>query len=196
MTRVIAGRARGRRLESLRGVKTRPTASRVKQTLFDILAPRLAGCRFLDLCAGTGAVGLEALSRGARRAVLVERDRTAAAVIRRNARLLAAERAQVAVRAEDCLVALRDLARARETFDVIYFDPPYEGALYEPVLDALSARGLVAGGGIVVVEHFHKRALPETIGGLSRERSVRIGDHRLAFYRLAAVEQGGASEPA
>jgi len=195
MTRVIAGRARGRRLESPRSAGTRPTGSRVKQTLFDILAPRLAGCRFLDLCAGTGAVGLEALSRGARRVVLVERDPAAAAVIRRNVQLLAADRGAVAVQARECLAALRELARVREVFDVIYFDPPYDSALYEPVLEALSAP-LLAEGAIVVAEHFHTRALPETIGGLSRERAVRIGDHRLAFYRLAAVEQGGASEPA
>jgi 16S rRNA (guanine966-N2)-methyltransferase len=101
VTRIIAGRAKGRRLLAPRGQGTRPTASRVKQTLFDILAPRVRGCRFLDLCAGTGAVGLEALSRGAAGVVLVEQDERAVALIRRNVAELQAGPGEVGVRRAD-----------------------------------------------------------------------------------------------
>lgn len=185
MTRIIAGRAKGRRLVAPRGSATRPTASRVKQTLFDILAPQLPDSRFLDLCAGSGAVGLEALSRGAAEVVLVERDARAAALVRVNAATLSAGPGRVEVRRADCLGALRDLAREGRRFDLVYLDPPYESDLYESALAALGALGLLEASGQVVAEHFHKRPLPETIGALVHHRSVRVGDHRLSFYRRA-----------
>ena len=163
MTRIITGRGKGRRLQAPAGEHTRPTGARVKQTLFDILAPRLPGCRFLDACAGSGSIGLEALSRGAARVVLVETSAPAVATLRSNAALLAD-------------------AKAGESFDLVYLDPPYESDLYEPLL--LECGGtLLSAGGLVVAEHFHKRALPETIGPLRTVRDVRVGDHRLSFYK-------------
>jgi 16S rRNA (guanine966-N2)-methyltransferase len=185
VTRIIAGRAKGRRLVAPRGQATRPTASRVKQTLFDILAPRLPGSRFLDLCAGTGAVGLEALSRGAAEVVLVERDARVAALMRVNAVALSEGAGRVDVRRSDCLRALRDLAREGCRFDLVFLDPPYESELYEAALEALGSLDLLEASGQVVAEHFHKRPLPETIGALVHHRSVRVGDHRLSFYRRA-----------
>ncbi len=184
MPRIIGGRGKGRRLKTPGGSSTRPTGSRVKQTLFDILAPRLPGCRFLDLFAGGGTVGLEAASRGAASVVLVEADRYAATLIRRNAETLGLAGA-VDVRASDCRAALRVLASAKARFDIVYLDPPYDSPLYEPVLDDLGRLGLLAPSGLAVAEHFHKRALPETIGTLVRDRSRRVGDHGLAFYRVA-----------
>jgi 16S rRNA (guanine966-N2)-methyltransferase len=195
MPRIIAGRGKGRRLATPRGSATRPTAARVKQTLFDILARRLPGCRFLDLCAGGGTVGLEAASRGAALVVLVELDRHAAALIRRNAEALAAP-CDVDVRAVDCRVALRALAREEARFDLVYLDPPYESPLYEPVLEDLATLDLLAPGALVVAEHFHKRPLPETIGTLVRDRSRRIGDHILAFYRAAGAGRSGPADVA
>jgi 16S rRNA (guanine(966)-N(2))-methyltransferase RsmD len=153
----------------------------VRQTLFDILSPRVQGCRFLDAFAGSGGVGLEALSRGAARVVLVERSPEAVAVLRRNVeRLGAAPEAEV--HRQDALVALAALADAGRRFDIIYVDPPYEGDLYEAVLEQVGRSGLLDDDGRLVAEHFHKRALPERIGGLVRIRSVRVGDHRLSFY--------------
>ena len=185
MTRIIAGRAKGRRLAAPRGSATRPTASRVKQTLFDILAPCLPGCRFLDLCAGSGAAGLEALSRGAAEVVLVERDARVAALVRVNAAALSAGAGRVEVRRSDCLRALRDLAGEGRRFDLVFLDPPYDSELYEEALEALGALDLLEASGQAVAEHFHKRPLPETIGALVHHRSVRVGDHRLSFYRRA-----------
>ena len=191
MTRIIGGTGKGRRLRTPRGDATRPTGARVRQTLFDILAPRVPGSRFLDAFAGNGGVGLEALSRGAARVVLVDQSRAAIEVIRENARLLAAAGGDVQIYHQDARIALTALADSGVRFDVIYLDPPYDSALYEEVLDVVSTMGLLQAGGMAVAEHFHKRALPETIGRLARTRSVRVGDHRLTFYRVqeSAIER-------
>jgi 16S rRNA (guanine966-N2)-methyltransferase len=183
VTRIIGGEAKGRRLDAPRGSATRPTASRVKQTLFDLLAPRLSGCRFLDLFAGSGAVGLEALSRGAAEVVLVENDRRAVKLIRRNAERLGPLGPHVNVRPVHFGQALTALARERRRFEVVFLDPPYESDLYEPALEQLDRLGLLADEATVAVEHFHKRPVPETIGRLVRERQVRVGDHVLSLYR-------------
>jgi 16S rRNA (guanine966-N2)-methyltransferase len=182
MIRIIAGRAKGRRLQTPPGQHSRPTAARVRQTLFDILAPRIPGCRFLDACAGSGAIGLEALSRGAARVVLVETDAAALQSIRANAKLLEGGGGEVEILRQDARIALPALAERGRRFDVVYLDPPYAGDLYQPLLDAVSQGGLLETDGVLVAEHFKKRALPETIGRLSQTRSVRVGDHALAFY--------------
>jgi len=183
MTRIIAGRGKGRRLKTPQGLTTRPTAARLRQTLFDILAPELPGCRFLDALAGSGAIGLEALSRGAARVVFVDESGPAIAAIRENVAALAAAGGDVQVLRQDARVALGALADSGVRFDVVYLDPPYDSGLYEELLEIVSAMGLLREGGTVVAEHFHKRELPETIGRLARSRSVRVGDHRLTFYR-------------
>jgi 16S rRNA (guanine966-N2)-methyltransferase len=184
MTRVIGGQGRGRRLKTPAGDKTRPTGARVRQTLFDILAPEIGGARFLDLCAGGGGVGLEALSRGASRVVFVDRASGAVEAIRANAAAMSALGGEVEVFRQEATTAAAGLAAAGHRFDVIFIDPPYESDLYEPLLEA--GDRLLEDGGAVVAEHFHKRELPATIGRLVRARSVRIGDHRLTFYRRSA----------
>jgi 16S rRNA (guanine966-N2)-methyltransferase len=183
--RIIAGRARGRRLKAPRGEATRPTGSRVKQALFDMLAPRMPGCRFLDAFAGSGGIALEALSRGASRVVAIDESAAAVAAIRENLRLLADAGGEAQVFRQDARVALAALADQGVRFDVVYLDPPYASDLYEPLLAQVAEMGLLGPDGVAVAEHFHKRALPETIGGLVRTRSVKVGDHRLSFYRRA-----------
>jgi 16S rRNA (guanine966-N2)-methyltransferase len=186
MSRIIAGAGKGRRLRAPAGGATRPTGARVRQTLFDILAPVVPGSRFLDAFAGGGGVGLEALSRGARRVVLVDRARAAVEVIRGNLGLLGAV-VGADVFHQDARVALPALADRGERFDIVYLDPPYDSDLYEAVLPL--AESVLAEGGVIVAEHFHKRALPERMGPLVNARSVRIGDHRLTFYRRNAEER-------
>ena len=183
MARIIGGEGKGRRLKSPKGLATRPTGARVRQTLFDILAARLPGCRFLDAFAGSGAVGLEALSRGAALVVFVESAAGAVSALRANADALAGAGGDVRVVRQDARVALAALADAGESFDVIYVDPPYASDLYEKTLEQAGRKGLLGEDGVVVAEHFHKRALPERIGALARTREVRVGDHRLSFYR-------------
>jgi 16S rRNA (guanine(966)-N(2))-methyltransferase RsmD len=181
MSRIIAGRGKGRRLKTPGGLETRPTGGRVKQTLFDILAPALPGCRFLDAFAGAGGIGLEAMSRGASKVVLVDVSAAAVAAIKENLRALEGLGGDAQVFRQDARVALPALADAGHRFDVVYLDPPYAGDLYEPLLRL--ADRVLAPDGLVVAEHFHKRVLPETIGRLARAREVRVGDHRLTFYR-------------
>jgi 16S rRNA (guanine966-N2)-methyltransferase len=177
--RIIAGQARGRRLKAPAGRDTRPTGDRVKQTLFDILAPRLPGCRFLDLFAGSGAIGLEAVSRGAEAVVLVDQARPAVEAARENVAALDASDTVLVVQ-QAVGAALRNL-KGGEPFDVVFLDPPYDSPLYEDVLEVVP--GVLAEDGLVVAEHFHKRELPATIGPLVLTRAVRVGDHRLSFFR-------------
>ena len=185
MSRIIGGAGRGRRLRTAAGEATRPTGARVRQTLFDILAPRVPGCRFLDAFAGSGGVGLEALSRGASRVVLVDSNAAAVDAARENATALAAAGGEVQVFRQDARTALQALADEGRAFDVVYLDPPYASELYEP-LAQLAGERLLAKGGVLVAEHFHKRPLPERIGALARTRQKRIGDHCLSFYARAA----------
>ena len=180
MSRIIGGAGKGRRLKSPGGDATRPTGARVRQTLFDILAPVVPGCRFLDAFAGGGSVGLEALSRGARRVVLVDDSRGAVEAIRANAALVPAG-SVAEVHRGDALAALRAFRDRGERFDVVYVDPPYASRLYDAALPL--AAEVLAEDGVIVAEHFHKHALPERIGGLVSARSVRVGDHRLTFFR-------------
>jgi 16S rRNA (guanine(966)-N(2))-methyltransferase RsmD len=189
LTRIIGGLGKGRRLRTPRGQATRPTGARVRQTLFDILAPRLPGCRFLDAFAGNGGVGLEALSRGAARVVLVDQSRAAVEAIRENVRAVSGAGGDVQVHHQETRVALAALKGRGVRFDVVYLDPPYASALYEPLLE--ESEHLLAEAGVVIAEHFHKRALPETIGRLARTRSVRVGDHTLTFY----ARHTGAGDP-
>lgn len=189
MSRIIGGAGKGRRLKTAGGDQTRPTGARVRQSLFDILAPRVPGCRFLDAFAGNGGVGLEALSRGASRVVLVDRSAPAVAAARENARALGALGGEVQVFRQEAGTALEAFAAEGRQFDVIYLDPPYASELYEPLV-ALAGERLLAADGVVVAEHFHKRSLPERIGALVRTRSKRVGDHCLSFYAPAPASGG------
>ncbi|HXS72224.1 MAG TPA: 16S rRNA (guanine(966)-N(2))-methyltransferase RsmD [Patescibacteria group bacterium] len=181
--RVIAGTARSIRLDAP-GPGTRPLADRVKQTLFAILEPDLPRARFLDLFAGSGAAGIEALSRGAAHATFVERDQRAIGTIRTNlARtgLDGADRATL-VRA-DALVWLRDPDRVAGTpYDVVLIDPPYDEV--ETMMAALEGvSAVVTRNARVVAKHFWRTAPPPTVGLLASERERRFGDTALTFYR-------------
>ena len=189
MSRIIAGSGKGRRLKAPRGRNTRPTGARVKQALFDILAARMPGCRFLDVCAGSGAIGLEATSRGAVRVILVDASASAVAAILANRESLRGSGGDVQVLRQDARIALATLADHGERFDVVYLDPPYESGLYLPLLAQLGETGLLEPEGVAVAEHFHKLDLPERIGRLVQTRRVRVGDHRLSFYRILAGDQ-------
>ncbi len=194
MSRIIGGAGKGRRLKTAGGDDTRPTGARVRQTLFDILAPEIPGCRFLDAFAGNGGVGLEALSRGAAKVVLVDRGAGAVEAARENARALESAGGEVRVFRQEARTALATFADQGLRFDVVFLDPPYASALYEPLLELVGA-SLLEEGGVAVAEHFHKRALPERIGGLARRRLARIGDHCLSFYRrVQRAAEAGAEE--
>jgi 16S rRNA (guanine966-N2)-methyltransferase len=181
--RVIAGIYKGRRLKTLEGLKVRPTSDRLRETLFNILAPRIEGSRFLDLCAGSGAVGIEALSRGAESAMFVESSRRAAAVISENLRHCGIGR-EAGVIVRDALAALRYCATHGQQFDIVYFDPPYDSPLYSSVLWALARDGTLAPGGLVIAEHRRGLALLPDYDRLRPFREVVQGDAVLTFYSV------------
>ena len=177
--RIIAGTRKGRRLFTPRWDGLRPTSDRLRETLFGILGPAVEGARVLDGCAGTGAVGLEALSRGAAHVVFIDRDPRAAALIRRNAAVCGlADRCTV--RRAALPAALRRLVPA--VFDLVLLDPPYDA----PDVGALLAAAAVhlGPGSLLVIEHARYRdpPAPPTLEAL---RSVRAGDSALRFYRPA-----------
>jgi 16S rRNA (guanine966-N2)-methyltransferase len=181
---VIAGSARGLRLEAP-GPGTRPLGDRVKQTLFAILEPDLIGVRFLDVFAGSGAAGIEALSRGAGHATFVERDPAATRVIAANLERthLGGERATVVT--TDALAWLRRLEAGPSSrgFDVVFVDPPYaEVGLLAATLEAVVRH--LAPGARVVAKHFWREQPPVKVGLLASERERRFGETTLTFYRL------------
>ena len=185
--RIIAGTLKGRRLRSPRWPGLRPTSDRLRETLFNVLAPRVAGARVLDAFAGTGALGIEALSRGAATVVFIEQDRRAQALIAENLEHCGVRNGCVIIRGPVArgLRALRGDPASRP-FDLVLLDPPYE-------LDADEALAgidaLVAPGGVVVLEHARRQPAPARAGRLVRTREIAAGDSALAFYSPQAAER-------
>lgn len=179
--RVIAGRARSTRLQAP-GEGTRPLGDRVKQTLFAMLEPVLPGSRFLDLFAGSGAAGIEALSRGAAEAAFIERDADACRIIAANLERTSLTPGTRVIRA-DALAWVRDRTRATEPpWDVVFADPPYADT--QLLADTLAAIGpLIAPEGVVVAKHFWRDAPPARAGLLASDRDRRFGETALTFYR-------------
>ncbi len=177
--RVIGGAARGRKLLSVPGQGTRPIADRVKESLFNILGPEVEGCLFLDLFAGTGSVGIEALSRGARQAVFVEQDRRAVKVIGNNLQRTGLAEGAKVIRA-DVFKFLRQ--PPAEKFDIIYVAPPQYRGLWARTLHALERRDILAEDGLVVVQIHPKEFEPLNLGDLRLIDQRRYGSTVLCFY--------------
>lgn len=188
--RVIAGKFRSRSLKSLKGLALRPTSDRLRETLFNVLADRVAGSRFMDVFAGTGAVGIEALSRGAAEVVFIENHPPASALIKKNLASLdiysgASIFTLEAVRALDRLTSEHSTAAA--PFDLVFLDPPYAAADdYHRVLASLGDASFLGDGSLVIAEHRRTVDLPEKVGLLDRVRVLRQGDAALTFYRFLA----------
>ena len=175
--RVIAGTLRGRRLEAPTWAGLRPTSDKLRETLFNVLAPRIEGARVLDGYAGTGAVGIEAMSRGASHVTFVEQDRRACALIAANLEKCGIGNGY-AIIPSSVLQAI-DRLRDGPAFDVILLDPPYASDLHE----ALPHVGdIVKPGGVVILEHARKSQPPAFTGRLTRTRELQSGDSALTFY--------------
>jgi len=187
--RVIAGTLRRRMLDAPAGLATRPTSDRLRETLFNVLAPRMEGARFLDLYAGSGAVGIEAASRGAENVVLVERAEPALKVLRGNLEKLGL-RGAVRVEAVNVGAFVRRVRPENSVmrFDVVFLDPPYDAAEeYATMLELLGgdAVGLLAERAVVIAEHRRKEKLEGAYGTLRRVRLLEQGDASLSFYEAA-----------
>jgi len=185
--RVIAGRFRSRRLKGPGTMRLRPTSDRLRETLFNILGPAVEDSLFVDLYAGTGAIGIEAMSRGAKQAILVESNAKSARLIRENLKALEIGAGAELIEAH-AMAALEKIEKRHLIADFVFLDPPYEKAEeYSRVLDFLDASHLIAPQGIVIVEHRSKMEMPERLDRLECTREVEQGDTTLSFYRLAAA---------
>jgi 16S rRNA (guanine966-N2)-methyltransferase len=184
--RVIAGQFRSRVLAAPEGLATRPTSDRLRETLFNVIAPRTSGARFLDLYAGSGAVGIEAISRGASRVAFVERDPAAVKILRGNLERLEI-RQGIRIHAGSVKVFLRPRAgggERAERYDLVFLDPPYDAADEYATLGLLGGTGApyLAPGALVIAEHRRKQPLDERYGLLRRTRLLEQGDAALSFF--------------
>ena len=177
--RIIAGRLRGKKLKSPKGLVTRPVLARVREALFNILGD-IEGARFLDLYAGTGAIGIEAISRGAEAVTFVERGATQCRIIREN---LGAEADNTVVIRSDASRVLNRLAKDGVTFDVVFADPPYDLGLTQDTINAVCQSNILAEAGILAVTSRRDEKLPETACFCEMVVDKRYGDTRLTFYK-------------
>jgi 16S rRNA (guanine966-N2)-methyltransferase len=196
--RVIAGKFRSRLLKSLKGLGLRPTSDRLRETLFNVLVDRIPNARFVDAFAGTGAVGIEALSRGAREVIFIENHVPAVALIRKNLQTLGIQ-SLASVLALDALRGLQRMApnppAASPLVDIVFLDPPYAAAQeYRRVLTFLGTAPFLGEGSLVIAEHRSSVELPETFGRLWRVRVLRQGDAALSFYRFTSTNLQGGPE--
>ena len=185
--RIIAGEFRGRRLAAVKG-RIRPTSDKVREAIFNILGPAVAEARVLDLFAGTGALSLEALSRGAADAVLVEEHGAALSVLRENLETLDLKE-RTRVMAMPVSGAIRKLAAQEAQFNLIFLDPPYGRGLALKTLTALQASGLLRPDAVIVTEHSHREALPERLGRLLLNQGRRYGDTAITIYEVRENSQ-------
>jgi 16S rRNA (guanine966-N2)-methyltransferase len=179
--RVISGKFKGRKLKGPEGLEMRPTGDRLKESLFNILGPGLAGAVMLDVFSGTGAIGIEALSRGAGEVVFIESSEMAVRLIRKNLQICGITQGYRIIE-RDAFPSLRALARQGFQANIVFFDPPYNWKPYADLLEIVFTRHLLSRDARVVIEHHRKAVLPESGNGFHRSRIVRQGDHGLSFY--------------
>ncbi len=183
MMRIIAGAYRGLRLKTLKGEALRPTSDQLRETLFNVLGESIQGATFLDAYAGSGAVGIEALSRGAQEVVFVEHHRPAANLIRENLQVLGIDSGFRIIQSQ-VQTGLDQMAGQGEKFDFVFLDPPYaEIREYHRSLRELGRLKILRPASLVIVEHSRHCRLEERYGALSRARLLRRGGSQLAFYR-------------
>ena len=186
MPRVVTGRFRGAILQAPEGDKTRPTTDKVKEALFSIIQSDVPDSEFLDLFAGSGQIGIEALSRGARHVTLVERSGQAAAIISRNISKIKLDGSdEIRVHKKSVAQALELMGQAGEKFDIIFMDPPYRDVpqRLEEVTKLISDFKMLVDGGMLIAEHDKDCEIPEEINGLKRVRSCSYGITVITFFK-------------
>ena len=190
--RVISGTYRGLQLRTLKGGNLRPTSDQMRETLFDVLGPGVEGSTFLDAYAGSGAVGIEALSRGAKEVVFIEHHRPAQQLIRKNLEALGIQSGFYLIRST-VASGLEWLEQEGSEFDYVFLDPPYkEIAEYHHMLRLVGRSHLLDSRSLVIAEHSRFCVLEEGYGSLRRYRLIRHGDAQLGFYRV--MERGSGEE--
>ncbi len=178
---VTEGKHRGKFLQSTASPKVRPTARRLREVMFRILYRKIRAKRFLDLCAGAGTVGIEAMSRGALLGTFVERSAKMCSFIRKNMKTCGIKEGHGEIHEMEAVPFLKEMKKRKRCWDVVYFDPPYD-ADYDEVLKYLSRGTALEMGGILVIEHHAEMFFPEKINQLKRWRVVVQGDSALSFF--------------
>ncbi|GJL55277.1 MAG: methyltransferase [Nitrospirales bacterium] len=186
--RVIAGTQKGRRLKAPIGNRIRPTSERVREALFSILNVEVSHANVLDLCCGTGTIGLEALSRGAARVVFVDNHRDSLLLLKNNIRRCGEPPNTVTLAGDAWELVRHPHLHRLGPFDIIYVDPPYQHDNLEQLLGELSAGQTLACDGMMVVEHFWKTVLPQDVGSVQQVRHARYGDTVLTFFQQTKHE--------
>jgi 16S rRNA (guanine966-N2)-methyltransferase len=192
MPRVVAGECRGVKLVAPSGEKTRPTTDKIKEALFSILQRRIPDCSFLDLFGGSGQMGIEAVSRGARMAVIVEENNSASEAILTNLRKTKLQD-RTRFMKRDVFRALSILSQEKSSFDIIFMDPPYSQAfsLFMRIAAVVSQENLLEPGGLMILEHSTADELPENVMNLTLYRRCKYGTTMLTFYTTDANYNGG-----
>lgn len=185
--RIIAGDAKGRRIITPTGRNIRPTADRVKESLFNILGEKVPDSLVLDLFAGTGNLGLESLSRGAKLSIFIDFNKESIRIINENIKLLKYEGASE-VYHNDAYGALNILAKRKMKFDIIFVDPPYHKDIVPAVIHKISELDLIDTAGIIAVEHDVNDRLPDSISNMTSCKSSTYGDTMLTFYRMIELK--------
>lgn len=185
--RIIGGSAKGHKLSLPKGRLIRPTTDRVREALFNILAPRIHGAAFLDLFCGSGSVGLEALSRGASLVVFVDNDSRSIATMKENLKKTGLPDEAVFVRKGDATQALNALDKKGYSFDIVFMDPPYAKGFVEPTLSLIGNTSLLRQDGLVVVEYGLGEEIPQRVGSLQLESFRQYGDSFLSFFRRSGT---------
>jgi 16S rRNA (guanine(966)-N(2))-methyltransferase RsmD len=185
--RVITGSIKGHRLKTVRDRALRPTAGKVKEALFDILQREIPGSNFLDLYAGIGGIGIEALSRGSAHVSFVESNRAVLNALRQNVRL-SGFAVKTKIFAMPAARFLRSKTHGALRYDIVFLDPPYHGPEFKKVLPLLSGNDMIKPGGLTVIEHFHKTPMESFIGPLRKRRTYSYGDTCLTIYQMESAE--------
>ena len=180
--RITGGKNRGLTIKTPMGGRTRPTSDKVREALFSVLGDQTEGARVLDLFAGSGALAIEAMSRGAERAVVVEKSSTVVSTIRLNLDTAGFAGATRIIRA-DFRSAIARLKKDGESFDLVFVDPPYESGLLDKAAAELGDSGIVADDGVIVLEHFKKTEPPDSVCGIPLDKRRDYGQTSLSFYR-------------
>ncbi|MEW6623307.1 MAG: 16S rRNA (guanine(966)-N(2))-methyltransferase RsmD [Bacillota bacterium] len=176
--RVISGSAKGRKISAPKGMRLRPTSDRVKEAIFNIIAPHVVGCRFLDLFAGTGNIGIEALSRGASKCTFIDQWSQSIKYIKLNLEKLAILDKSIVIKGDvKKIVEVLD-----DTYDIVFMDPPYGYDLVIPVLEKISLK--LSKHGIVIIETEQKLSMPFECGGLRLTKTNKYGDTQVSYYKL------------
>lgn len=186
--RIIAGTGKGKRLKTVPGLQVRPTTDRVKESLFQIIGPYFDGGRALDLFAGSGSLGLEALSRGVDRVIFVDRSGASVQTVRENLRATGFEN-QAEVYRRDARSAIRSFRKQGLVFRYIFLDPPYREPILADIMERLGENGMLEPTGTVVAEHAGNAPLQSSYGNLSRVRSLPFGDTAVDLYRWGSVQE-------